>query len=88
MSEKKRIDENYITNKYHGNPFSIIRDESCVSYGTEKRCKRCDKKLNYINKKVSKYCHACKIKVLAEEDMADQPNMFKSYKNKISGEER
>lgn len=39
-----------------------------VDYGKVKHCKRCGKKLNYINAKKSKFCHACKTKVLRDYD--------------------
>lgn len=88
MDKKVNLNSGYITNKYHGNPLSIVRDDTCVSYGPKKYCKKCGKKLNYINAKESKYCHACKIKVIIEEDEKNKGINHKNSVNKLSGKWR
>lgn len=88
MSKKVNLNEGYITNKYHGNPLSIVRDDSCVSYGPKKYCKRCKKKMNYLNAKSSRYCHTCKSKVVIEEDFGSTSQNSKNPINEISGKWR
>lgn len=68
------------SNNTASGPLANIQDYSPIDYGPLKRCKECDKKLNYKNAKISRYCHTCKPKVLARKDQEENYN-----KNPVNG---
>lgn len=75
------------TRKDHSNFLGRVEDHGSPDYGKEKKCQRCGTKINYMNKKVSKYCHACKIKALEEADKSyNTKDVVKSAYKKIEGD--
>lgn len=60
-----------VSKKNYKNFLDAIRFLYEIDYGKVRNCKKCGKRLNHMNAKVSSYCHTCKYKVVREHDIEE-----------------